>query len=147
MQVRNYLLVCVKRTYSSSRLKSYFDRYWYLNNYGCIPVHSVPLHRYFGFGFWTGISSLVKPVLESYHFQSEILWKCMESTSFAVNNVENLTINFCLVLKCMLPLFCVGARSIQSARIQEISCWEDVEAGRSRWHLLNKMMFLLLLVT
>ncbi len=55
-----------------------------------------------------------------------------------------MTINFCFVLKCMLPLFCTGVRSTQSTRIQEISCWENIEAGHSRWHLSNKMLFLLL---
>ncbi len=35
----------------------------------------------------------------------------------------------------------------KSVRIEEISCWENIDAGRSSGHLHNKMIFLLLLAT
>ncbi len=38
-------------------------------------------------------------------------FKNVESTSFAVNSFENLTIHFCFVLKCMFPLFRADMRS------------------------------------
>ncbi len=66
----------------------------------------------------------------------------------AVNSVENLTTYFCFALNCMLPLFCAGVRFQQCARIQEISCWEEVEKAivkllsvwiiQSFWHVWKK---------
>ncbi len=51
----------------------------------------------------------------------------MKSTSFAVNKVKNLNVNFCFVLNWTLPLFCTGARLSQHVRIQDISFWVNVE--------------------
>ncbi len=50
-------------------------------------------------------------------------------TSFAVNNVEKLNVNFCFVLYWTLPLFSSGVRLSQCMRILEISSWDDVEGG------------------
>ncbi len=47
--------------------------------------------------------------------------------SFVVMSVEKLTINFCFVLNCTLPLFCAGMRLSQHMRIQEITYREDMK--------------------
>ncbi len=70
----------------------------------------------------------------------------MKSTSFAVKNEENLASYFCWHVNCAFPLFCAGASLSQRARIQEISCWEDVKEAIliGIWPIkLNKTMFLL----
>ncbi len=79
------------------------------------------------------ISDPVFPLLSfRYSFRyifSQNTLKCIKSTSFAVNKVANLNINFCFVLNWTCPRFCAGARLSQRVRIQEISTWEDVEEG------------------
>ncbi len=89
------------------------------------------------------ISEPVFPLLSIRYSFRYIFSPKYKSTSFAVNKVENLSVNFCFVLNWTFPLFCADARLPQRARFQEIYFWDDVEGRHSRWHLSNKTMFLL----
>ncbi len=78
------------------------NRHRYQNRYG---------HSYsFDIHFDMFLTRYTRKMHEIYVFCSELCWK-----------------RLCWHVNCALPLFCAGARLSQCTRIQEISCWEDIE--------------------
>ncbi len=78
------------------------NRHRYHNRYG---------HSYsFDIHFDMFLTRYTRKMQEIYVFYGELCWK-----------------RLCWHVNCALPLFCTGARLSQCARIQEISCWEEVE--------------------
>ncbi len=90
-----------------------------------------PLHLYTVYHY-TGQQALISEHIGPFLFIRYSFWYVFDKIHS--KNARNLcllrwTVLKTSVLTCNLriPLFCAGARLSQHARIQEISCWEDIE--------------------